>query len=198
MPTRSDVGSTSASLFASKHALLFVLGVVVASCRNDAQDVKKIRSAAPGPSSIQYGITVVYSDTSTVQWRLKARELEEVRSGGQAEREVFRGNVSAVQLHNGKPTGRSLTAEQIVRDVRKQVWFLSGGVTVRQGTRKSLQTESLEWDRKTGKILGSKWVEIKDEGQTLSGTGFEAMEDLSVYTIFEVSGQFDEQSPQKP
>ena len=29
--------------------------------------------------------------------------------------------------------------------------------------------------------------------QKLSGTGFEAKEDLSVYTIFEVSGQFDEQ-----
>jgi hypothetical protein len=46
--------------------------------------------------------------------------------------------------------------------------------------------------------LGSQWVEINDEGQTLSGTGFEAMEDLSVYTIFEVSGQFDEQTPKNP
>jgi hypothetical protein len=185
-------------LFASKRVLLFVLGVVVASCRNDAQDVKKIRSVAKGPSSIQYGITVVYSDTSTVQWRLKARELEEVRTGGQTEREVFRGDVSAVQLLQGKPTGRSLTADQIVRDVRKQKWFLTGGVAVRQGARKSLRTESLEWDRSSGKILGSQWVEINDEGQILSGTGFEAMEDLSVYTIFEVSGQFDEQTPKNP
>ena len=54
------------------------------------------------------------------------------------------------------------------------------------------------WDRKTGKIFGSEWVDIKDEGQTLSGKGFEAMEDLSVYTIFEVSGQFDEQTPNTP
>ncbi|MFZ9190641.1 MAG: hypothetical protein ACO204_05985, partial [Schleiferiaceae bacterium] len=67
-----------------------------------------------------------------------------------------------------------------------------------QGRSKSLRTESLEWDRKTGKIFGSEWVDIKDEGQTLSGKGFEAMEDLSVYTIFEVSGQFDEQTPNTP
>lgn len=183
---------------ASKFTALFVLGVVVASCRNDAQDVKKIRTAPKGPSSIQYGITVVYSDTSEVQWRLKARELEEQRSSGQPAREVFRGKVSAIQLVKGKPTGRELRAEQIIRDVREQRWLLSGGVDVRQGRSKSLRTESLEWDRKTGKIFGSEWVDIQDEGQTLSGKGFEAMEDLSVYTIFEVSGQFDEQTPNTP
>ena len=180
-------------MFASKRAAILILGVVLASCRNDAQDVKKIRASVTGPSSIQYGIRVVYSDTSAVQWKLQARELEEVRSGGAANREVFRGEVSAVQLHQGQPTGRALYADQIIRDVREQRWILSGGVRVRQGRFKSLTTESLEWDRKLGTIKGSEWVEITDEGQKLSGTGFEAKEDLSVYTIFEVSGQFDEQ-----
>ena len=178
-------------MFAFNHALLWASAFALVSCRNDSQDVQRIHRAPQGPSSIQYGISVVYSDTSEFHWSLKALKLEEQRLDGTAQSEVFSGDVTAVQLLRSKPTGTKLRADRVVRNIKDQVWVLSGSVLVTKGSNKYLKTESLEWDRRTGKIQGSGWVEINDEGQTLSGIGFEAMEDLSTYSIFEVSGQFD-------
>lgn len=168
-----------------------LLGVLAVSCRNDAQDVRSRSNPDTGPAVVQYGIRVVYSDTSDTYWKLRADTLIESRTSASDLREIFQGNVRAEQHRANKATGTELRANRIVRDAAQQVWELSGSVLVRKGSRKTLRTESMNWDRNTGIVSGEGWVEITDDGQILRGHGFEAAEDLSVYSIFEVSGSGD-------
>jgi hypothetical protein len=148
------------------------MGVVVASCRNDAHDVQRVRAQPQGPSTVQFGISVVYADTSDVQWKLQSDRWEEERTANNPTREVFSGNVRATQWAGNRATGTKMSADRIIRDVKERIWELQGNVLIQTSERKT-------------------WVEIREEGQTLSGTGFEAQDDLSTYSIFEVSGSAD-------
>ena len=84
-----------------------------------------------------------------------------------------------------------MSADRIIRDVKERIWELQGNVVIQTSERKTLRTQSLFWNREEGRVYGESWVEIREEGQTLSGTGFEAQDDLSTYSIFEVSGSAD-------
>jgi lipopolysaccharide export system protein LptA len=163
----------------------------VASCHNDAHDVQRVRAQPQGPSTVQYGISVTYADTSNVQWKLRSDQWEEERTASNPVREVFSGDVRAIQWVGKRATGTEMRADRIIRDVKERIWELQGNVEIRTSERKSLRTESLFWNREEGKVYGESWVEIREEGQTLSGTGFEAQDDLSTYSIFEVSGSSD-------
>ncbi len=176
---------------ATKFGLILAVGVVVASCRNDAHDVQRVRAQPQGPATIQYGISVVYADTSEVQWKLQSDRWEEERTANNPTRELFSGNVRASQWVGKRATGTEMIADRIIRDVKERVWELQGNVLIRTGDRKTLRTQSLFWNREEGRVYGDSWVEIREEGQTLSGTGFEAQDDLSTYSIFEVSGSAD-------
>lgn len=189
--TPSDVGLTSACLFATKFGLIVVMGVVVASCRNDAHDVQRVRAQPQGPSTVQYGISVVYADTSDVQWKLRSDRWEEERTANNPTREVFSGNVRAIQWVRGRATGTEMTADRVIRDVKERIWELQGNVLIQTSERKTLRTQTIFWNREEGRVYGESWVEIREQGQTLSGTGFEAQDDLSTYSIFEVSGSAD-------
>lgn len=181
----------SAWLFATKSGLFLAMGVVVASCRNDAHDVQRVRALPQGPSTVQYGISVVYADTSDVQWKLQSDLWEEERTANNPVREVFSGNVRATQWAGKRATGTKMSADRIIRDVKERIWELQGNVLIQTSERKTLRTQTLFWNREEGRVYGESWVEIREEGQTLSGTGFEAQDDLSTYSIFEVSGSAD-------
>jgi LPS export ABC transporter protein LptC len=189
--TPSDVGLTSACLFATKFGLILAMGVVVASCRNDAHDVQRVRAQPQSPSTVQYGISVVYADTSDVQWKLRSDRWEEERTANNPTREVFSGNVRAIQWVGGRATGTEMTADRVIRDVKERIWELQGNVLIQTSERKTLRTQTIFWNREEGRVYGESWVEIREQGQTLSGTGFEAKDDLSTYSIFEVSGSAD-------
>jgi lipopolysaccharide export system protein LptA len=133
----------------------------------------------------------VYADTSEVQWKLRSDQWEEERSASNPIREVFSGNVRATQWVENHATGTEMRADRIIRDVKERIWELQGNVLIQTSERKTLRTQSLFWDREEGRVYGESWVEIREAGQTLSGTGFEAQDDLSTYSIFEVSGSAD-------
>lgn len=167
------------------------MGVVAVSCRNDAHDVERVRAQPQGPATIQYGISVVYADTSDVTWKLRADQWEEERSASAPIKEVFRGSVRAIQWVGTRASGTEMRADQVVRDVKERIWELQGNVEIRTGPNKLLRTQSLFWNREEGRVYGEGWVEIRESGQTLSGMGFEARDDLSTYSIFEVSAGAD-------
>jgi lipopolysaccharide export system protein LptA len=84
-----------------------------------------------------------------------------------------------------------MTADRVIRDVKERIWELQGNVLIQTSERKTLRTQTIFWNREEGRVYGESWVEIREQGQTLSGTGFEAKDDLSTYSIFEVSGSAD-------
>ena len=51
-----------------------------------------------------------------------------------------------------------------------------------------LNTEELTWKRREGKIYSDKFVRITTPDEIIYGTGFEAKQDFSDYTIKNISG----------
>lgn len=174
--------------FVTKSLAVLFMGVVTVSCRNDAHAVQQVKAPAQGPTALQYGISVTYADTGQMVWKLSALQWEEERTSNGPLREVFSGDVRAVQWVGSRATGNEMSADQVVRDLKERVWELRGNVEIRTSQNKKLRTESLFWDREEGRVFGESWVEISEPNQILTGTGFEAKDDLSVYSIFEVSG----------
>ena len=57
--------------------------------------------------------------------------------------------------------------------------------------KQQLNTEELFWTPATMKIFTEKFVTIKLENEVLYGTGLDATQDLSTYTIRKPQGEFD-------
>jgi hypothetical protein len=56
--------------------------------------------------------------------------------------------------------------------------------------QQQLNSEELFWNPETKKIFTEKFVTIKLENEVLYGTGLDALQDLSYYTIKKPEGEF--------
>ena len=78
-------------------------------------------------------------------------------------------------------------------NVKKTIKSVDGvtDVVVNLEKKQQLHTEELFWKPDTKKIFTEKFVTIKLENEILYGTGLDAAQDLSYYTIANPKGEFD-------
>jgi LPS export ABC transporter protein LptC len=71
-------------------------------------------------------------------------------------------------------------------------WRGRGNVEVRNlASKEQLNTEELFWKPDTKRITSEKFVTIRQQGDIIYGTGLDAAQDLSDYTITRPTGDFE-------
>lgn len=141
-----------------------------------------------GPLTEAEDIDMLYTEKDKIKVKMKAKKINELQNG---DREFPEGIYLEFYDENGTMTS-TLVANQAYFFKQEDKWRGRGKVEVKNIEKKQqLNTEELFWKPLTKKIFTDKFVTIKLENEVLYGTGLDAMQDMSSYTITKPEGEFE-------
>lgn len=141
-----------------------------------------------GPLSEMEDVDVLYSENDRIKVKMKAAKILEYKNG---DREFPEGLYLEFYNELGILTS-TLKANHAFYFKEDDLWRGREKVEVVNIQKKQqLNTEELFWKRNDRKIYTDKFVTIKLENEVVYGTGLDAIQDLSSYTIKKVEGEFE-------
>ncbi len=141
-----------------------------------------------GPLREAFDIDMLYSEKDRIKVKMKTKRILEFKNGDQ---EFPDGIYLEFYDEFGIMTS-SLKANQAYYFKKENQWRGRGKVEVKNVQKKQqLNTEELFWNPITKKIFTEKFVTIKMETEVIYGTGLDAAQDLSTYTIKKPEGDFE-------
>jgi LPS export ABC transporter protein LptC len=141
-----------------------------------------------GPLTEAEDVDMLYTEKDQIKVKMKAKIIKELQNGDQ---EYPEGIYLEFFDLTGKLTS-TLRANEAYHFKQEDKWRGRGKVEVKNIEKnQQLNTEELFWKPDTKKITTDKFVTIKLENEILYGTGLDAKEDLSTYTITKPEGEFD-------
>ena len=164
---------------------IFLLG----ACHNDVKEVREVSDSPRNyPLNEQIGATITYSDSGQKMLEIHAGLVQDY--GNQDPAYVFFGDRIRVQFYNGK----TLTSTVLEADTARQLkdddlWAIGGNVVLTNGKGERMKTERLYWNKKEERLYSDAKVQIRTDGQLITGKGFEADQEFNTYRIFKVQGE---------
>lgn len=141
-----------------------------------------------GPLQEAEDILMHYTENDRVKAILKAKKVFEFQNG---DREFPEGIYLEFFDKTGKLTS-TLKANTAFYFKNESKWRGRGNVEVKNiDKNQQLNSEELFWKPDTKKIFTEKFVTITDERDVLYGTGLDAAEDMSLYTIKNPTGTME-------
>lgn len=172
-----------------KLPLIFLTAIIAAACSDDKPvgmtdiDVestptmltRNVESLISDSGITRFRITApvwyVYDESATPVWRFPESLL--------LERFDDRMNVEA-----------TVSADSATYFKERQLWQLDGHVNISNTAGEKFLTNQLFWDQKLHKVYSDSFIHIERHDKTLEGNGFTSNEQLTRYTIHDVSGIF--------
>lgn len=84
----------------------------------------------------------------------------------------------------------SVSADSATYFKNKQIWRLDGNVNITNVMNEKFLTNQLFWDQRQHKLYSDSFIHIERPDKVLEGYGFDSNEQLTRYTIRNVSGIF--------
>jgi len=141
-----------------------------------------------GPLRQAENITMHYAEKEKLKVILQAKKANEFQSG---DREFPEGIYLEFYDETGKMTS-TLKANTAYYFKQENKWRGRGNVVVvNLDKEQQLNTEELFWMPATKKIFTEKFVTITDHQDVIYGTHLKANQDLSNYSLREISGKVD-------
>jgi LPS export ABC transporter protein LptC len=171
------------------HGLLIKLlqcGIVAAISCHTTETAQPIEYK--GPLKEVENVTMFYSEMDIVKIKMVAQKVFEFENG---DREFPEGIYLEFFDQTGKITStlRANSAYYFKEEIK---WRGRGDVEIINIEKKEqLNTEELFWKQDTKRIFTDKFVTIKLQSEVIYGTGLEAAQDLSDYTIKNPEGEFE-------
>ena len=169
-----------------KRQLLLILGTLLLSGCHSKEATTPIEYT--GPLREATDVDMLYAEQDRIKVKMKAKRILEFKNG---DREFPEGLYLEFFNEFGVMTS-SLKANSAYYFKSQNQWRGRGNVEVKNVEKhQQLFTEELFWRPATRKILTEKFVTIKLETEVLYGTGLDAEQDLSAYTIKKPVGDFE-------
>jgi LPS export ABC transporter protein LptC len=168
---------------------LFYIGFAVAilsSCENDMAKVKLLSSKEVEPLESASNVKILYSDSAKLQTEITAPEMNHYETEN-SYLEMPLGLKAIVYDDSGGVKSR-ITADYGINYEREQKMEAKKNVVVVNEKGDRLNTEHLIWDQKLAKLRSTEFVKITTKDEIIFGTGLEANEDFTKYTIFNIKG----------
>lgn len=141
-----------------------------------------------GPLSEMEDVNMLYSEKDRIRVKMLAAKILEFKNG---DKEFPDGLYLEFYNQAGIMTS-TLKANHAFYFKEEDQWRARGKVEVKNIEKKQqLNTEELFWKETTRKIFTDKFVTIKLENEVIYGTGLDATQDLSNYTIRKPEGIFE-------
>lgn len=144
--------------------------------------------AYEGPQRIAEHISMFYTEREVVKSKVEAAKILEFLNG---DREFPEGIY--IEFYSETGTLQStLRANQAFYVKKEDRWRGVGNVEVKNLEKnEQLNTEELFWKPTTRRIFTERFVTIRMENEVLWGTGLDAAQDLSDYTIKKPQGEIE-------
>lgn len=166
--------------------LCILYGVSIVSCTPEENSKQPV--VYDGPLREAEDITMYYTEKNLMKVLIKAKKINEFQNG---DSEFPEGIFLEFYDESGKITS-TLRANSAYYSKSENKWRGLGNVEVINiEKQQQLNTEELFWKPDTRKIFTDKFVTIKLENEILYGTGFDADQDLSNYTMKNPEGEFE-------
>lgn len=141
-----------------------------------------------GPLKEAENVEMFYSEKDIVKIKMTATKVFEFENG---DREFPNGIYLEFFDETGKITS-TLSANSAFYFSEEDKWRGRGNVEIINIQKKEqLNTEELFWKQDSQRIFTDKFVTIKLQNELIYGTGLEAAQDLSDYTIKNPEGEFE-------
>jgi LPS export ABC transporter protein LptC len=141
-----------------------------------------------GPLRVGENIEMFYTEKELLKSKVKAARILEFQSG---DREFPEGIFIEFYNEQGKLES-TLKANQAFYSKKDDRWRGVGNVEVVNTEKKEqLNSEELFWKPSTKRIFTDKFVTIRLATQVVWGTGLDAAQDFSDYTIKNVQGEME-------
>jgi LPS export ABC transporter protein LptC len=159
---------------------------MITSCVNDMQDVQQTSEAAEPGIETGKDIEMYYSENGFVKMRIKAPKLTRFLTDDPY---VEFNDGLAVDFYNDSLQVISrLTSGYGIRYEKQLRTVVKSNVVVVNENGEQLSTEELIWDERKHLIYTDKFVKITTQDEVLYGTGLEADERMTEYTILNPEG----------
>lgn len=163
---------------------VFVLFVVAACSTKQVSEPVEYR----GPLREAVDVEMLHAEKDHIKVKMIAKRILEFKDGN---REFPDGVYIEFYDVTGKVTS-SLRANNAYYFKKEDLWRGLGNVEVKNYEKhQQLNTEELFWRPLAKKIFTEKFVTIKLESEVIYGTGLDALQDLSSYTIKKPEGDFE-------
>lgn len=180
------------SILIKSHSNIFLafitsvlVGTFFSACTPEEHTIPMVYE---GPLREAENITMYYTEKSRMKVMLKAKKINEFQNGNS---EFPEGIFIEFYDDLGSITS-TLRANSAYYFREENKWRGIGDVEVINiEKQQQLNTEELFWKPDTRKIFTDKFVTVKLENEILYGTGFDADQDLTNYTMKNPEGEFE-------
>ena len=167
--------------------LPIVISLVICSCANDFEKIKKFSTVASLPAITAEGYEVLYSDSTIIRSKLQTPTMI-IHDDEKEPYTEFPDGVAITQYDNRMNVTSYITAQYAKYFDSDQRWEAKNKVVAVNQNGDTLKTEYLVWDQKKGKIFSDKFVQIIQKDKIMSGTSFESNQDFTEYTFKNLKG----------
>jgi LPS export ABC transporter protein LptC len=167
-----------------------LLVIMLASCENDLEAIKKITFDAKSPDETTKNLSVIYSDSGYAKVQIYA-----------ALAETFRGKESITKVKDSLRVNFFSERGEVVSTLSArygEINYTKGTILVKDSVRlynfakkQTLETESLFWNQKDSSIYSLSQVIIKSPKGIILGDGIRTNQSFSKYVLLKPSGRVE-------
>lgn len=169
--------------------MLVGLMVLLTSCSNDLQEVKRVANDVIVPISTTMNVEMTYSDSARLRARINAPMRESFV--GEDAKVIFKKGIK-VQFYDAAGNLESkMVANYAISLTKEDRMEARNNVVVENTSGDKLETEHLIWDQKADRIYSDVFTRITSPDRVIFGDGFESNQDFSKYRIRKVRGVID-------
>ncbi len=160
------------------------------SCSNPISDVQKYSSDRDDVGMSGKDLTMIYSDSLVVRYKVEAKEYIEYDHDDEKYKEFPEG-INVKSYDKSGVFEASIKAQYAKRFEKTQVWEVRNAVEVENAEGRRLNTELLFWDEMKHIIYTDKYVRITTpDGQVIEGNqGFKSDQDMKNIELTKISGE---------
>ena len=162
-----------------------MVGIVLFSCENDIETIKKITADDTISGITAYDIEYVRTDSGILQVILKAPVMIKY-DGKESYTEFPKG--FTVYMYNPNQTKKAfISANYGINYTKRKYLKARNNVIVNNfETHEQLNTENLDWDQRKKLIYARSFVKISAPDKLIFGDSLEAKEDFSKRKIYNI------------
>jgi len=169
---------------------------LLSSCAPDLDKVNQISSNSESILEKGEDVEIQYSEQGNLKAKIISPEVTTHQT--QDPYMEFPKGLKLIFFDEQRNTSSTMTANYGIYYTKKEEMMARDDVVIVNVKGEMLNTEELIWKRKDEKIYSGKSVRITTPDEIIFGTGLEARQDFSEYTIKNISGTVQVKDGQVP
>lgn len=184
---RQRLRAISRSRWMSNISVIILVGILLGSCANDFENIKKFTNIEKLPHVAAEGYELLSSDSTILRVKLQTPEMI-IHDDEKVPYTEFPKGVAITQYDSKMNVTSYINSRYAKYFDADDRWEAKNNVVAVNQKGDTLKTEYLVWDQKKGKIYSDQLVQIIQKDQITNCTGFESNQDFSEYTYKNLKG----------